>query len=516
MIVLWLLIKALNITFIYHPCDNTIMKALLVYPSYPNTFWSFKYAMKFIKRKAAFPPLGMLTVAAMMPLSWDKKLVDLNVRALTAKDIEWADMVFISAMLVQEVSAREVIAQCKAAGTKVVCGGPAFTTGHEKFSDVDHFVLGEAEVTLPLFVSDFEKGNLKKIYNSDKRPDITATPVPDWSLLKMKDYASMSLQYSRGCPFNCEFCDIVIMNGRTPRIKTPQQVISELNALKAAGWKGGLFIVDDNFIGNKEKVKEMLPFITDWQKKNKYPFKLFTEASINLAEDEELMQLMSEANFHKVFLGLETPSMDGLRECGKFQNVDKDLVGAVKTIHQHGMQVMGGFIVGFDSDTKDVFEQQFKFIQQIGVTTAMIGMLTALPKTQLWHRLNKEGRLLGTSIGDNTTDKLNFMPTMGADELVAGYRKLLKSLYKPKPYFKRVSRFIESYKPTVKSRASYSDIHAFLRSMWRIGIFSRASPQYWKLMFKTLFTNAKAFPIAVELSIIWLHFQTVVKHTVPT
>jgi radical SAM superfamily enzyme YgiQ (UPF0313 family) len=487
------------------------MKVLLVYPNYPDTFWSFKHVMKFVRRKAAHAPLGLLTVASMLPKEWEKKLVDMNVSRLKEFHLDWADMVFVSGMLVQAESAKEVIKLCNSKGKTVVAGGPMFTAQHEQFKGVDHFVLNEAEVTLPMFLADLEKGEAKKIYTSMERPDITKTPIPMWSLLNMKDYVAMSLQYSRGCPYNCEFCDIIILNGRVPRTKTVEQVLAEMDALYEAGWKSGLFIVDDNFIGNKTKVKELLPAIARWQKERNYPFKLFTEASINLCDDEELMRLMSKANFYKVFLGLETPNNDSLKECGKMQNVGKDLVEAVKKIHQHGMQVMGGFIVGFDSDTEDVFERQFRFIQQIGVTTAMIGVLIALPQTRLWHRLKEEGRLLGNATGNNTIDYVNFKPSMGKKELIEGYRKLLASVYKPKHYFKRVSRFLETYKPTVRSRASKAEIYAFFRSVWRIGIFSKACPYYWKLITKTFFTNFRAFPVAVEMSINWLHFQKVAK-----
>lgn len=492
------------------------MKALLIYPQYPvDTFWSFKHIMKFIRKKAAYPPLGMLTVASIFPREWQKKLVDLNVTPLKDSDIEWADMVFVSAMLVQADSAQEAIQRCKAAGKTIVAGGPAFTTQPEKFPEVDCFVQNEGEITIPMFISDLEKGELKKTYSTTERPDITKTPIPDWSLIKMKDYVTMSVQYSRGCPFNCEFCDIVIMNGRVPRSKTPEQMVNEFQALYDAGWRDSVFVVDDNFIGNKIKVKQMLPALIEWQKKHEYPFKLITEASIDLAADKELMKLMSQANFHKVFLGLETPSMEGLKECGKFQNTTTDLAESVKTIHHNGMQVMGGFIVGFDTDNEGVFEAQFRFIQKIGVVTAMVGVLIALPQTKLWHRLKEEGRLTGDSTGSNTATGLNFLPKMGRERLLAGYEKLMKHVYSPKNYYKRIYTFVKEYRPTVKSRLKGRDIYAFLMSIWRIGIFSRASPQYWKLIVKTIVKNKKALPIAVELAIQGQHYRKVVKRTFP-
>jgi len=487
------------------------MKVLFVYPEYPDTFWSFKHVLKFVSKKAAFPPLGLLTVAAMLPEDWQKKLVDLNVTPLGDEEIEWADMVFLSAMIVQKKSAQEIIDRCKAFGRIIVAGGPAFTTQHEAFTGVDHFVLNEAEVTLPLFLEDLEKGEPKKIYTSNARPDITETPLPLWFLIKKDDYATLAIQYSRGCPYNCEFCDIVIMNGRIPRCKTPEQMKKEFQALYDAGWHKSVFIVDDNFIGNKGEVKKMLPVLQEWQREHKYPFTLLTEASTDLANDEDLMRMMSQANFFKVFLGLETPDKESLKECGKFQNTSRDLVKAVQTIHRHGMQVMGGFIVGFDNDTETIFDAQINFIQQIGVVTAMVGMLTALPQTRLWHRLKDEGRLLSETTGENTDGVLNFMPMMGIKPLNDGYRKILASIYTPKMYYQRINTFLENYRPTVISKVQKEDIIAFIRSTWRIGILSRARFHYWKLLAKTFIKKRLALPIAVELAIYGLHYEKIAK-----
>jgi len=487
------------------------MNVLFVYPKYPDTFWSFKYVLKFISKKAAFPPLGLLTVGAMLPGEWQKRLVDLNVESLTDEQIVWADMIFLSAMIVQKKNAQEIIDRCRALNRKIVAGGPAFTTQHEEFTGVDHFVLNEAEVTLPLFLKDLARGGAKKIYTSDQRPAITETPLPLWSLVNINDYATMAIQYSRGCPYNCEFCDIVIMNGRVPRCKTPEQMEREFQALYDAGWRKSVFIVDDNFIGNKGEVKRMLPVLAQWQQEHKYPFTLLTEASTDLANDEDLMQLMSRANFFKVFLGLETPHRESLKECGKFQNASRDLITAVHTIHRHGMQVMGGFIVGFDNDTETIFDAQINFIQQIGVVTAMVGMLTALPQTRLWHRLKEEGRLLSDATGENTDGVLNFTPRMGITTLNEGYRKILASIYSPRQYYQRINTFLENYRPTVKARLQKQDIAAFIRSAWRIGIFSRARFHYWKLLVKTFIKRRMALPIAVELAIYGLHYEKITR-----
>ena len=388
------------------------MNILLIYPQYPDTFWSFKHSLSFIAKKAAFPPLGLLTVAAMLPASWRKKLVDLNVEPLTDEQLAWADMVFLSAMIVQKESALQIIKRCREHGKKVVAGGPVFTTQHEQFAGVDHFILNEAEITLPLFLNDLAAGKPQPLYTSEVRPDISTTPVPLWSLIDIKDYATMAIQYSRGCPFNCEFCDIIIMNGRIPRVKSPAQMQREFQALYDAGWRKSVFIVDDNFIGNKREVKQLLPCLIEWQREHQFPFTLLTEVSVNLAGDEELMQLMSAANFFKVFIGLETPNHDSLVECGKNQNTAHSLAEVVDAIHRHGMQVMGGFIVGFDHDPENIFDLQVRFIQQIGVVTAMVSILTALPQTRLWKRLKAEGRLLSDASGENTDGGLNFEPIM--------------------------------------------------------------------------------------------------------
>ena len=489
---------------------------LLVYPKYPDTFWSFKHVLKFISKKAAFPPLGLLTIAAMLPTTWQKKLVDVNVTELTDETIAWADMIFISAMIVQKDSAQNIIKRCKEQNKTVVAGGPVFTTQHNNFTGIDHLILNEAEITLPQFLKDYKKGKTKPLYTSTKRPDVTKTPTPLWNLINFNNYSTMTIQYSRGCPFNCEFCDIVIMNGRIPRAKTPEQMIKEFQTLYDAGWKGSIFIVDDNFIGNITNVKKMLPNLITWQKKHNYPYTLLTEASTNIAKDKELMQLMSLANFNKVFLGIETPSKESLKECGKMQNLSNDLAQSVKIIHQHGMQVMGGFIVGFDNDTENIFDTQIQFIQEMGVVTAMVGLLTALPQTRLWHRLKAEKRLVKDSTGENTDGILNFIPKMNKDRLVKGYHKILTTIYARKQYYQRINTFIKAYKPTVKTKIRKQDLQALLRSIWKIGILSQARLNYWKLILKTSLTKFRALPIAIELAIYGIHFEKTVQRTITT
>jgi len=490
------------------------LKALLVYPQFPDTFWSFKHALKFVSKKAAFPPLGLLTVAAMLPDEWEKKLVDMNTTTLTDKDLKWADYVFISAMVVQQNSAKEVINRCKEFGTKIVAGGPVFSTGYEEFGydDIDHLILCEAENILPLFLQDLEKGCAKHIYKSEERPHMATSPVPLWSLIDKKKYQSMSIQYSRGCPFNCEFCDIIILNGHVPRTKSGDQIAAELDALYSQGWRGGVFFVDDNFIGNKRKLKsEVLPAIIEWMEERKHPFSLFTEASINLADDEELMRLMTEAGFDNVFVGIESPNEESLVECNKLPNKNRDLLASVKKIQNHGFQVQGGFIVGFDSDPLSIFKSQINFIQKSGIVTAMVGVLMAPPGTRLYKRLKKDNRLLPGGTGDNTDGSTNFIPKMGIERLVDGYKHILSTIYAPKPYCERIKTFLREYKPKNKRKGSINPryIVALIKSMWVLGIKEKGRRYYWRLFAWTLLRKPKSFPLSITFAIQGFHFRKV-------
>jgi len=492
------------------------LKILLVYPYYPDTFWSFRHALKFISKKAAFPPLGLLTVAAMLPEEWEKKLVDMNVTSLTDEDLKWADYVFVSAMVVQRDSAKDVIARCKQLNAKLVAGGPLFTTGYEEFDGIDHFVLGEAEVTLPLFLEDLDKGCAQHIYTSDERPDIVETPIPLWSLINMKKYASMSVQYSRGCPFDCEFCDIIILNGHKVRTKSKDQVLAELDALYNHGWRGGVFIVDDNFIGNKRKLKsEILPAITEWIDRRNQSFALFTEASINLADDEELMRLMANAGFNRVFVGIETPNEQSLAECNKFANMNRDLVASVKKIQNHGLEVQGGFIVGFDSDPISIFKNQISFIQKSGIVTAMVGLLNAPRGTRLYQRLKNENRLLKGFTGDNTDCSLNFIPKMNTDTLINGYKHILNTIYSPKHYYERVKMFLTEYKPPKRKVAfqfKFHFIEAAIKSVWILGIREKGRRYFWKLLVSSLLKYPRSFPLSMSLAVYGFHFRKIVEN----
>lgn len=490
----------------------------MVAPEYPATFWSFKYALPFVNRKTSLPPLGLLTISSMLPSHWEKRLVDISARPLKDEDIKWADWIFVSAMIVQKKSAQEVINRAKSFGKKVAAGGPVFTTGYRSFYNVDTFVLNEGEPSINEFAADLEAGRTRQIYSSDEKPDITQTPVPDWSILNMKDYASMAMQVSRGCPFDCEFCDIIVINGRVPRVKNPLQVIAEFDSLYAAGWRGSLFIVDDNFIGNKAKVKEILRAIKSWMKEKKRPFTLYTEASINLADDQELMTLMQEANFNSVFVGIETPSQEALLSCGKVQNAGKDLTEKVKTLQRNGLQVQAGFILGFDSDTHKIFDDMIAFVQKTGIVTAMVGMLNALPETRLYRRLKDAGRLLKKSSDGNNTDfSLNFIPKMDPKLLVEGYKKVLNSIFGPEKYYARIITFLKEYKSTAReTRHDFiSKFNALISAVWKLGIIEKGKRHFWGLMIWTAFKKPAFFSEAVTLAIYGFHFRTVLINDMP-
>jgi len=486
------------------------MKILHIYPECPETFWSFKHAIRFISKKAVEPPLGLLTVAAMLPEEWEKKLVDMNISPLDDTNLEWADYVFISAMSIQKESAKRVIARCKRLGVKMVAGGPLFTVEHEEFDDVDHLVLNEAEITLVPFLDDLRNGCAKHIYTSKEFPHMGRSPIPLWELLDMKKYATMDIQYSRGCPFHCEFCNITTLYGHKIRTKSPVQLLDELEHLYTQGWRGDVLFVDDNFIANRTKLKkDVLPAIINWMRKKKHPFVFSTQASINLADDEELMQLMAKAGFDSVFIGIETPDTKSLAECGKIQNMNRDLVACVKRIQKFGMQVKGGFIVGFDEDSSSIFKRQIEFIQKSGIVNAMVGLLNAPRDTGLYRRLVKEKRLLKETSGDNTDFSTNFIPKMGYETLLKGYREIIGGIYSHKPYYKRIRRLLREYKPLQRKSFHFRFDHlgAFFKSIWFMGIKEKGRVYYWHLFFWAIFRNPRLFPTAITLTITGYHFR---------
>lgn len=486
------------------------MKILFVYPEFPETYWSFSHALSFEGKRSAFPPLGLLTVSALLPDSWERRLIDLNVQSLLPADIEWADIVFAGAMLVQKDALRRVVERCKAHGKRVVVGGPYVTTNAADLPEADHIFLGEAETTLPEFVRDIERGEPKRIYQADERPALTGSPVPDFRLADLGQYSAMSVQYSRGCPFQCEFCDIIEIYGRVPRTKSNEQVLTELDTLLQLGWRGMVFIVDDNFIGNKRNVKKLLPELAAWSERHHYPFSFITEASVNLADDEELLDGMRRAGFRRVFLGIETPVAESLKETQKLQNTRHDLLDSVKKIQRYGMEVMGGFIVGFDSDPEDIFERQVRFIRDSAIPLAMVGLLNALPETQLWRRLEREGRLLVTSSGNNTDGTLNFIPKMDPKRLVEGYKFILQTIYSPREYYQRALDCLERIAvetPEPRRDGLAGDLMALFRVVMTLGVRDSARGEFWRYMGIAVRRHRNNLAAAVRLAAMGYHFR---------
>ncbi len=496
------------------------MKILFVYPEFLVTFWSWKDILKFVRKKAAFPPLGLLTVAAMLPKWWGKRLVDINVGQLTDEDIRWADFVFISAMITQRKSTKEVISRCKKIGVPVVLGGPILEVGCEKFPEVDHFLVGEVENTIQEFVEDLknlrEKKMEKKEYPAKNFPDLSSTPIPLWGLINPRDYACMLVQYGRGCPFKCGFCNVGAINGRVPRAKSLEQFLKELDALCQTGFRGAIMFADDNLIGNKGNAKEMIRGLCKWQQAHGYPFEFTVEADITLSEDKEMMDLMVQANFKKVFLGLETPNRASLIECGKVQNANRDMQACVKVIQNHGLIPMSGFIVGFDNDDPDTFDTEMvNFIQGTGIVIAMVGVLQAPPGSSLLLRLKAEGRFQSQATGNNTDCYPNFAPKMPVENLVKGYRKIVKTIYSPKKYYERICVFLREYnnEKRLEKKATAADFKAFLASIWQIGLLGgpTTSYYYWKTLALVFLKYQKAFPEAVAFWIYGFHFQGISK-----
>ncbi len=489
-------------------------RIVMIYPEIPVTYWSFNYTLSFIGKKASIPPLGLMTVASMLPEDWDVNLIDMNVTDLNRNDLERADLVFISAMLVQKPSFSEVVRLCNEMGKPVVAGGPYPICSYENIEGVDHFILDEAELTLPAFLRDLEAGCPQRVYRDKRKPDITKTPLPRFDLIDVDVYISMPLQYSRGCPFNCEFCDIIEMFGRIPRTKTPEQFVSEMEEVYRTGFSGSIFIVDDNFVGNKRKVKALLRRLIEWQRDHEYPYALFTEASMDLAQDDELLDLMVEASFEMVFLGIETPDKETLVLAQKKQNLRSDIYESIKKIQKKGIEVAGGFIIGFDSDPPDIFDRQIDFIQRAGIPMAMIGMLTVIPHTQLFRRLSREGRLAEDMAVNYAHDlRINFIPRMSREVLIEGYKRVLAELYSPGTYFQRCLTFLKLLPAEAKPSKplSRNDIRAFLLSLMRQG-FSRYGFKYLKFLISAIRLDTGQLAMAVILAIRGYHFFTITRY----
>ena len=483
------------------------MRALLVQGRSAQTYWSYDHSLPYIGKAAALPPLGLITLAALLPKSWDLRLVDLNAGALSAAELDWADVVLVSGMLAQADSMREVLARARRRGRRTVIGGPAATSAPGDFPDADHVFQGEAEGRLELLVRTLEAPgpDAPRLLSPEDsvRPPMSASPIPRFDLLGIPRYASLSVQYSRGCPFHCEFCDIVELFGHVPRVKSPDQVVAELDALHRAGGRGSLFFVDDNFIGNRREVARLLPRIAAWQEANGRPFDLYTEASVDLAGEPALVEAMITAGFTGVFLGIETPSEESLAAAGKRQNLRMDPATAVARLTAAGFEVFAGFIIGFDTDGPDIFDRQIEFISRQPIPRAMIGLLNAAPNTALWRRLEREGRLRSTGLGDQF-HRPNFEPAMDEAALLAGYRRVLAAVYSDEAYYRRCQLHIEQ--ASIRSApTSAPAFRALLRAIVGIGLLGPRRRHFWKLLARSIARGPHAFVRAVTLAVLGEH-----------
>ncbi len=472
------------------------MRVLLVYPRFPKTFWSYEKILELVNRKVLLPPLGLVTVAAILPQTWDFRVVDCNIREVTDEEWEWAELVICSAMIVQKPDLLKQIALAKQKGKPVAVGGPYPTSLPEEMeaAGVDYMILDEGEITLPLFIEAIERGEQQGVFRSGgQKPDVTTTPIPRYDLLELSAYDSMSVQFSRGCPFQCEFCDIIILYGRKPRTKTPPQLLAELNCLYELGWRGSVFMVDDNFIGNKRNVKLLLQELKDWQAERGYPFRFDTEASLDLAEDDEMIELMLQCNFGAVFMGIETPDADSLQLTKKFQNTRSPLLDSIDKVTRAGLRVIAGFIIGFDGEKAGAGQRIVEFAELTGIPTTTFAMLQALPHTALWHRLEKEGRLVSGGGNINQTTLMNFVPTRPVQEIAREYVEAFGQLYEPTQYLNRVYRyFLKLGDPKVKpafQMPQWTIIRALLIVCWRQGIKRETRWIFWHHFFHILFTR---------------------------
>ncbi len=476
------------------------MRVLLVYPLFPKTFWSYEKILALVDRKVLLPPLGLVTVAAILPQEWEFKLVDRNIRAVTEEEWEWAEMVILSAMIVQKRDLLDQIKEAKQHGKLVAVGGPYPTSVPHEVQNVgtDFLILDEGEITLPMFVEAVNKGEKSGIFRATEKPDVTSTPIPRFDLLEFDAYDSMSVQFSRGCPFQCEFCDIIVLYGRKPRTKTPAQLLAELDYLYELGWRRSVFMVDDNFIGNKRNGKLLLHELKKWMAEHQYPFSFDTEASIDLAQDAEMMELMVESGFKAVFLGIETPDEDSLQLTKKFQNTRSSLAESVETIIKAGLRPMAGFIIGFDGEKAGAGDRIVRFAELAAIPSTTFAMLQALPNTALWHRLTREGRLRENMDGNiNQTTLMNFIPTRPLKDIATEYVEAFCALYDPVKYLDRTYRcFLMMGNPSWTAPAKFPELivlKAFAIIIWRQGIKRETRWKFWHHLFSILKHNPKSF-----------------------
>ena len=485
------------------------MRVLLLYPLFPKSFWSFEKTLALVDCKALMPPLGLITVAAILPQEWEFKLVDRNIQEITESDWDWAELVIISGMIVQKQDLLVQMAAAKARNKLVAVGGPYATTSPHEVQAADFLILDEGEITLPMFIAAIKRGDRSGTFRATEKPAVTETPIPRYDLLDMSAYDNMSVQFSRGCPFQCEFCDIIVLYGRKPRTKTPKQLLAELQYIYDLGWRGAVFMVDDNFIGNKRNVKLLLKELKVWMAQRNYPFGITTEASVDLAQDDELMELMVECNFKKVFLGIETPDQESLALTSKFQNTRDPLSESIDKITRAGMQVMAGFIIGFDGEKPQAGDRIVQFVEQTEIPLAMFSMLQALPSTALWDRLEKEGRLLNSAANINQTTLMNFVPTRDIEEIATEYVNAFWQLYDPAAYLDRIFRYymkLGAAKNVVSKRTSIRTIRALLLILWKQGVLAATRIQFWTNLIQVLIKKPRQLEIYLTLCAYLEHF----------
>lgn len=492
------------------------MKILLLYPKFAEAMWAYKHALRYIGKKASSPPLGLLTVAAMLPESWEKSLIDLNIRPLIRSDLEGVDLVFISAMLAQMGSTERILEKCRDLGIPTVGGGPLFSVSGDNHLalEPDHIISGEAEGSLLAFLADLEAGKPNRRYQAEGFPDVRISPVPLWDLVEdFSFYTMMTIQFTRGCPYDCEFCDVVILNGRVPRMKSISQIISELDALYKVGWRGHLFVCDDNLIGNPKICREsLLPAITHWMKSHSYPFVLTAAVSVNLADHPDIMKMMLEAGFDRVTIGIESPSPDSLQETNKLQNLGHDLLEAISKIQVAGLEVQAGFILGFDKDTPEIFSEQVDFIQASGIATAMVSILFAFPGTRLHSRLEREKRLLPVSLDQHAYGVVNFIPKMGVDQLRRGHLEVLERIYSPESYYQRLKVFLERHNHLPQRRpVRIEELRLLPRILWDIGIVDSGRRYFWRMILFCIRKKVVALPMIIRLLVTGYHFRKDIK-----
>lgn len=471
------------------------MNILLVYPKMPDTFYAMQHFIAVVGKKAAYPPLGLLTIASLLPKTWNKKLHDINVAPLTEKELLWADYVFLSAMNVQQNSVLEIIEACNKNNVKIIAGGPLFTHEHHRFNGIDHFILNEAEITLPAFLNDLQTGKPKPIYETSAFADITKSPLPMFDLADMKNYVYSIIQYSRGCPYMCDFCDVTALFGRKPRIKTSEQIITELEAILKTGNTKLILFADDNLIGNKRELKkDLLPALIEWRKKVNPPFFFATQLTINLADDDELMDLLLKAGFRNIFIGIETPDESALKVAHKNQNLKRDQFNNILKLHQAGFIIAAGFIVGFDTDTADTFKRQIDFIQQSGIPLPIVNILKAPPGTELYERIKQEGRL--SKPFAFTEGETNIVPIMDEKLLFDGFIDVITNIYSPKKSYERIISFLEVYRfpnTGIKIPETYNlkEMLIILRIIFIVGIKYKHRKYFWKLIWWSLKNQPK-------------------------